>query len=48
MTVRGADGQRVTPGWPRRLVLVTIALSVGVIAWTVVLLTDTPWSDSPP
>ena len=22
MTVRGADGQRVTPGWPRRLVLV--------------------------
>jgi MFS family permease len=48
MTVRGADGQRVTPGWPRRLVLVTIALAVGIIAWTVVLLTDTPWSDSPP
>jgi hypothetical protein len=48
MTVRGADGQRVTSGWPRRLVLVTIALVVGVIAWTVVLLTDTPWSDSPP
>ena len=48
MTVRGADGQRVTSGWPRRLVLVTVALAVGVIAWTVVLLTDTPWSDSPP
>jgi hypothetical protein len=48
MTVRGADGQRVTPGWPRRLVLVTVALTLGLIAWTVVLLTDTPWSDSPP
>ena len=48
MTVRGADGQRVTPGWPRRLVLVTVVLTLGVIAWTVVLLTDTPWSDSPP
>ena len=48
MTVRGADGQRVTAGWPRRLLLVTLALGVGVVAWTVVLLTDTPWSDSPP
>ena len=48
MTVRGADGQRVTAGWPRRLLFVTLALGVGVLAWTVVLLTDTPWSDSPP
>ncbi len=48
MTVRGADGQRVTDGWPRRLLFVTLALGVGVLAWTVVLLTDTPWSDSPP
>jgi len=48
ITVRGADGLAVLPTWPRRLLLVCGSLLVGIGAWTVVLLTYTPWQDSPP
>jgi hypothetical protein len=48
MTVRGADGGHVTAGWPRRLALLTGALLIGVIVWSLTLLTYTPWADSPP
>ncbi|GAA1232387.1 mannosyltransferase family protein [Oryzihumus leptocrescens] len=48
MTVRGADGGHVLDTWPRRLGLVTLALLLGVVVWTVTLLTYTPWADSPP
>ena len=48
MTVRGGDGGHVVEGWPRRLGLLTLALLLGVVLWTVTLLAYTPWSDSPP
>ena len=48
MTIRGADGGHVTRGWPRRLVLLTAVLLVGVMVWSATLLTYTPWADSPP
>jgi len=46
ITVRGADGLAVLPTWPRRLLLVCGSLLVGIGAWTVVLLTYTPWRRS--
>lgn len=48
ITVRGADGGGVVPTWPRRLAVVGVALLVGIVVWTAVLLTYTPWYDSPP
>lgn len=48
IVVRGADGGGVLPTWPRRLLVAGAGLLVGIVAWTLVLLTYTPWFDSPP
>lgn len=48
MAVRGADGGHVTAGWPRRLLVVTGGLVVGIVAWTTLLLTSLPWAARPP
>lgn len=48
ITVRGVDGATVRPDWRRWMVAVAAGLLLGVVAWTTVLLTYTPWSDTPP
>ena len=48
LAVRGADGGHVTAGWPRRLAFTTLALLVGVTAWTLTLMTYVPWAGKPP
>lgn len=48
IVVRGAEAGGVEPTWPRRLGVAVVGLVAGMAAWTVVLLTYTPWFDGPP
>lgn len=48
VALRTANGSRIVTRWPRRMAVVLVLLSLGILWWTCVLWVYTPWGSSPP